>query len=305
LELTTHLAFGVTAGLVLFGRVEAALLVGLGALLPDLDREYWFVKTKVYQDEQPHRARFHNVFIMAIGYLLSPFFSLGIFLHALQDSFTTSKDRGCEWFYPISRWVKRGRYNANGEEQLPDPNEHVYFYQEDPKGLIEYADPDLREPPGPSPWRRVYGPALNSQLLDRGFLFGSITLAIIWLLAPDFSHLAIFSKPLAFYYPYVAGYLFFGFIYWAGELDRRDRAKPLKILPFKMLQERNLLKKPLFIVGLGFFAAWLTLYRIEIWANLETVFSNWILILLGILGLTLVSLIIVKLKTRKDKTAIV
>ena len=304
MELTTHLAFGVAAGLLFFGRVDAALLVGLGALLPDLDREYWFVRTRVYQDEQPHRARFHNVFMMAVGYLVSPFFSLGIFLHALQDSFTTSKDRGCEWFCPVSRLVKRGRYDANGSEQELDKNERVYFYQEDPKGLIEYADPDLREP-GPSPWRRVYGPALNSHLLDRGFLFGAITLAVIWLLTPDGSRLALFSRPLTFYWPYVAGYLFFGFVYWAGELDRRDRKEPLKILPRKMVEHSSVLKKPIFLVGLVFLGAWLALYRIEIWTNLETVSSDWILIVLGTLAVTLVSLIIIKWEIRKGKTAIV
>lgn len=304
MELTTHLAFGIAVGFLFFGRVEVALMVGLGALLPDLDREYWFVKTKTYQDEQPHRARFHNIFVVALGYLVNPFFALGIFLHALQDSLTTSKDRGCEWFYPVTRLVKRGKLDANGKEQPPEPNEHVYFYQEDPKGLIEYAEPDLREP-GPSPWRRVYGPALNSKLLDHGFLFGSIALAAIWLLAPDLSHLSLFSQPLAFYYPFAAGYLFFGFVYWAGELDRRDRSKPLRILPSKMLEERNLLKKPLFIIGLGFLAAWFILYRNEIWTNLRIISSNWLFITAGILALTLVSFIIIKWNTWKGKTAIV
>ena len=300
--MTTHLAFAIAVALVFFGRVDVALLVGLGALLPDLDREYWFVRTETYQDEQPHRARFHNVFIIALGYLLSPFFSFGIFLHALQDSFTTSKDRGCEWFYPISRWVRRGRYDVDGKEQELSPDEHVYFYQEDPKGLIEYADPDLREP-GPSPWRRVYGPALNSQLLDRGFLFGSVALALIWLLAPGSSHSALL-KPLTFYCPYVAGYLFFVFIYWSGELDRRDRDKPLKILPRRMLERRNLLKKPLFLIGLGFLVTSLALYRIEIEANLKTVFSNWLPILLGISAVLLISFILIKWETREGKTAI-
>jgi hypothetical protein len=302
--LTTHLVFGIAAGFLFLGRVDAALMVGLGALLPDLDREYWFVRTKTYQDEQPHRARFHNVFVMALGYLVSPFFSLGIFLHALQDSLTTSKDRGCEWFYPISRLVKRGKVDANGNEQQLEPKEHVYFYQEDPKGLIEYADPDLREP-GPSPWRRVYGPALNSQLLDRGFLFGSIVLAAIWLLAPDLSHLSLFSQPMSFYYPFIAGYLFFGFVYWAGELDRRDRTKPLRILPSKMLEERNFLKKPLFVISLGFLATWFTLYRNEILTNIKTISSDWLSIALGISALILISLIIVQWEIRKGKTAIV
>ena len=154
MDLPTHLAFGIAVGFVFFGRPEIALLIGLGALLPDLDREYWFIPAKTYLDEQYHRALLHNVFFMALAYLVSPFISLGIFLHALQDSFTTSKDRGCEWFYPLTRLVKRGRYDDSGTEQPLDPNENVYFYQEDPEGLIEHADPDLREP-GPSPWRRV------------------------------------------------------------------------------------------------------------------------------------------------------
>jgi len=304
LELTTHLVFGIAAGFLFLGRVDAALMVGLGALLPDLDREYWFVRTKTYQDEQPHRARFHNVFVMALGYLVSPFFSLGIFLHALQDSLTTSKDRGCEWFYPFTRLVKRGRYDADGKEQPLEPNEHIYYYQEDPKGIIEHADPDLQEP-GPSPWRRVYGPALNSQLLDRGFLFGSIALVVLWLLVPNLSHLSMFSQPLTFYYPFAAGYLFFGFVYWSGELDRRDRTKPLGILPKKMVEERNLLKKPLFIISLGFFVTWFILYRNEIWTNLQTISSNWLSLVLGAAAVFLVSFTIIKLETRKGKTAIV
>ncbi len=98
MELTTHAVFAFAVGLIFFGRADAALLLTLGALVPDLDREYWFVRVRKYQEEQPHRARFHNVFVMAAGYLLSPFFALGILLHALQDSFTTVKDRGCEWF---------------------------------------------------------------------------------------------------------------------------------------------------------------------------------------------------------------
>lgn len=291
-------------GFLLFGRPDAALLIGLGALLPDLDREYWFVRTETYKDEQPHRARFHNILVMALGFLVSPFFAFGIFLHACQDSLTTSKDRGCEWLYPISRLVKRGKLDADGNSQPSDPSERIYFYQEDPKGLIEYADPDLREP-GPSPWRRVYGPALNSQLLDRGFLFGSIALAAIWLLVPDLSHLSSLSQTLTFYYPFLAGYLFFGFIYWAGELDRRDREKPLGIFPKKMLEERNVLKKPLFIISFGFLGAWLILYRSEIWTNLQTISSSWPSIALATLALALISFIIIKWETRNGKTATV
>lgn len=71
MELTTHAVFAFAVGLIFFRRPDVALLVTLGALLPDMDREYWFVRVKKYRDEQPHRARFHNVFVMAVGYLLT------------------------------------------------------------------------------------------------------------------------------------------------------------------------------------------------------------------------------------------
>ncbi|MGB8780463.1 MAG: metal-dependent hydrolase [Candidatus Bathyarchaeia archaeon] len=302
MELTTHVVFAFAVGLIFFGRADAALLVCLGAFVPDLDREYWFVRAKKYRDEQPHRARFHNVFVMAAGFLLSPFFSLGIFMHALQDSFTTAKDRGCEWFYPLTRWVKRGTIDADGNPQLPIENGKVYFFQEDPRGIIEQADPDLRLPGDqPTPWRRIYGPALNSHLLDRGFLLGAIFLSIIWLLVPNGSNLEVFAKPWSFYYPFVAGFAFFGLVYWSGELDRRDRKEPLKIIPQTMIKHRNIWKKPLFVAGLVCLGIWLVLYRMGIWANLEAVSANWIPIVIGTTTMALLSLVLIKLEQRTNK----
>ncbi len=53
--------------------------------------------------------------------------------------------------------------------------------------LIVVDDKD--QEPGPVPWRRVYGFAQNSHLLDRGFLFGSATVALVWLMTPfDLEH---------------------------------------------------------------------------------------------------------------------
>src|SRR5438270_6873207 len=153
--------FGLAVGFVFFGRPDIAFLISLGALIPDLDSEYWFFPSKLYADEQIHRAGLHNVFIISITYLVSPFLSLGVFLHVLQDSFTTVKDRGVEWFYPFTRLAKRGRYDAQGNEEPLDPTENVYFYQEDPPGLVRFADADLQEEQDkPIPWRRVYGFAL-------------------------------------------------------------------------------------------------------------------------------------------------
>lgn len=302
MELTTHAVFAFAIGLIFFGRVDAAFLVMLGALVPDLDREYWFVKMRKYQEEQPHRARFHNVFVMAIGYLLSPFFALGIFLHALQDSFTTAKDRGAEWFFPLTRLIKRGTIDADGNTQPDIEPGKLYFYQEDPKGIVEHADPDLQEPDDkPTPWRRVYGPALNSCLLDRGFLFGSLIIAVIWLVTPDFSHLAVFSQPLSFYYPFLAAFAFFGLVYLSGELDRRDRKEPLKIIPKTMTKNKGILKKPIFAVGTAFLGVWLVLFRIEIWANLELVFANWFAIVIGLVAVLFVALVLIRLEMATNK----
>jgi hypothetical protein len=306
LELTTHAVFAFAVGLIFFGHLDIALLVTLGALVPDLDREYWFVRTRKYQEEQPHRARFHNVFVMAIGYLLSPFFALGIFLHAMQDSFTTVKDRGCEWFYPFTRMVKRGQFDAEGKEEPNIESGKIYFYQEDPKGIVEHADADLQEPDDkPTPWRRVYGFALNSCLLDRGFLIGSILLIIIWLVTPNLSRIAIFDKPGSFYSPFIAGFMAFGLIYLAGELDRRDRKVSLRIIPKTMIRRKNTFKKPIFAAGIILLVVWLILFITKITANLELLFASWLTIGLGIVAVAIVGFVIIKLETstKKKKSA--
>jgi hypothetical protein len=300
LDLPTHVLFGVAVGFVFFGHPEIAFLIGLGALVPDLDREYWFIPSQIYRDEQLHRALLHNVFIMAAAYLVSPFLSLGIFLHALLDSFTTAKDRGCEWFYPVTRLVKRGRKDANGNDEPLDPTEHVYFYQEDPKGLLENPNPNLRRLGDcPVPWRRTYGPALNSQLLDRGFLFGSIAIIVIWSFAPGGTHLAI----LLAYFPQCVRYLVGGMsiviILVAGELDRRDRAKPLRAPGLAFM------KIPLLLAGIALGCYCVFLFWTEMLTNLQAIVTNWLSVLLGVLVVALVCLVLIKWQTRAGRIAIV
>jgi hypothetical protein len=301
LNLTTHLFFGIAVGFVFFGHPEIGLLVALGSLLPDLDREYWFMASKTYRDEQYHRALFHNVFVMAAVYLLSPFVSLGMFLHVFQDSFTTIKDRGCEWLYPVTRLVKRGRKDANGNDEPLDPKEHVYFYQEDSKGLLENADPDLREVGDhPVPWRRTYGPALNGQLLDQGFLIGSIAVMLIWLLLPGTANLtSLLTFVTHNWAQCLTGYVSIGLIFASGELDRRDRAQPIKI------PELAFIKILLLAVGIALSGYSIFSVRVEILKNLEIVSGYGVPILLGILAVALISLILIKWHTRSGKIAIV
>jgi len=300
MDLPTHAFFGLAVGLVFLGHTEFALLVALGALIPDLDREYWFVKVSVYRDEQLHRALFHNVFVMGLFYLVSPFLALGIFLHMLLDSFTTSKDRGCEWFWPLSRLVKRGLYDYKMKPQPLDPKERVYFYQEDVKAVIEYAEPDLPEPE--SPWRRVYGPALNSNLLDRGFLYGAIGLTMVWMLTQYFSNNTLLLDNLSKCVSLLIAYFSIIALFIGGELDRRDQEAPFGKTQLDPLKKVSFLKMPLVILG-GFLAVlWLILYRKEILANLKLISSNWIPILAAGLIVTISSIAIVKWHTRKGQS---
>lgn len=298
MDLPTHFMFGLAVALVFFGKPEVALLVGLGALIPDLDREYWYVKPKRYADEQYHRARFHNVFAFLVAYLISPFLSLGIFLHMLQDSFTTAKDRGVEWFYPLTRFVKRGEFDMSGKKLAPDPKEKVYFYQEDPIGIIENADVDLRED-RPVPWRRVYGFAQNGHLLDKGFLFCSFVVIVIWLVSPmSLSRFNLFSTYLLANWPvWVVGYLSVLLLFAAGETQRRD-------LPAR-LPELKPIQVPLFFVGLLLFGFWIILYAQSILQNLSGIFASPLPVIAGVILLPIVSFIIVSWYTRGGKSTVV
>ena len=300
MNLTTHFFFGLAVGFLFLGQPGFALLVAFGALLPDLDREYWFLlKPQRYRDEQLHRSLFHNFFVMAGVFLFSPLVSLGMLLHTLQDALTTVKDRGCEWLYPATRLVKRGLKDADGQDEPLDPKMHVYFYQEDSKGLLENADPDLREVGDkPVPWRRTYGPALNGQLLDTGFLVGEISLIVIWMVIPGTSHATDLANFFAQkWLSFLAGFGSIGLVFASGELDRRFRQKTSKtslLDAFKVL---------LFFAGLGLGGYSLFSFRTSIYANLMT--NNWFVILLGTLVVAVIGIVILKIQTRSGRIATV
>lgn len=292
MNLVTHAVFGLAIGFIFFGRVDIAILIVVGSLLPDLDREYWFIPQREYREEQYHRALFHNIFFMIGIYLANVYASLGIFLHSLLDSFTTVKDRGCEWLFPISRLVKRGRRDANGKEQPIDPRERIYFYQEDPNGLLENADPDLRNPgEKPVPWRRIYGPALNGQILDHSILFGSLMLVLLWLIWPShYGDVVTFvnEQRLGF----LTGILSLILLYVSGELDRRGKIN------------RKYSYVILFTgIALGIYS--LSLYKDEILINLTSIFTNWMFIFVGVIAVFIVSFLVIKWHTRANKVAIV
>jgi LexA-binding, inner membrane-associated putative hydrolase len=299
MDLPTHFVFAIAVGLVFFGRYDIALLMALGALIPDLDREYWFVRVKKYADEQYHRARFHNVFMLPAAYLLSPYLSLGVFLHILQDSFTTAKDRGVEWFYPLTRLVKRGLYDPSGNPEQKDPKQHVYFYQEDPHGLVNLADTDLREGPDPVPWRRVYGFAQNSHLLDRGFLFASLALVLIWLASPltsprVLSLVTYLSSNWTFVIP---EFLWVGLFFGSGELDRYFKTKNLPT--------PRILKIPLFTLGAIAGIFWVWIIRDATITNLRVIFADPLPLIEALIVIPLVCILVILWQTRGGRDTMV
>ncbi|OLD14410.1 MAG: hypothetical protein AUI50_07165 [Crenarchaeota archaeon 13_1_40CM_2_52_14] len=236
--------------------------------------------------------------MILVGYLVNPFFSLGVFLHMLQDSFTTAKDRGVEWFYPLTRLVKRGMYDQTMSQRKPDPSVKVYFYQEDVLGYVNAADPDLREGDQPMPWRRVYGFAQNGHLLDRGFLVGSLAVIAIWLAYPfGFAHAHQFSELIESNPVWAVGYAAVAVLFAAGETQRRDKLPKLpQLKPFQV---------PLFVIGIGLLVVWFVLFRFEILANLENILADPIPLLAGVVAIPIISFILVRYYTRGGRKAIV
>jgi hypothetical protein len=294
MELTTHFISGLAIGFVVFHQPQLAFLVALGATLPDLDREYWFIPQNVYRDEQLHRSLFHNIFVISAIFLISPFLSFGLFLHSFEDSFTTVKDRGVEWLYPLTRWAKRGLYDADGKPRPLDPKEHVYLYQEDPKGFVDKADPDLQEP-GPVPWRRCYGFAQNGKIVDHGLLIGSIAIMAIWFVVPNLSNVnALAAYVQANYLLWVIGFGAVAFLFGAGELDRRDKS-PSKRGP-------QFLKYPLFIIGVALSGAWLYSFRAQIVSNMQNLASNYLFIVLSLVAILIIAIAMILWQTKLFKS---
>ena len=253
-------------------------------MLPDLDRD-WFVNFTASPEEQRHRALFHNVFFMGLAFLASPFLAIGIFLHMLQDSFTTAKDRGCEWFYPLSRKVKLGLYDEDKQPQKVDPKEHVYFYQEDPT--------DEQTGQKAVPWRRVYGPALNSQILDRMFLLGSIIVFAVLVTKLAVSDWPSFVSGLTGIEPHLLLLTSVAILLVAGaKLEGENQSTP-----------RRIAKVFFALIALAFAAAWIVWYRTPILTNLEWIASNWIPIVSGGLLIAISSWTIIAYYIRKEKSA--
>ena len=177
MNLTTHIVVAFSLGIAFFHNVGIAFMFAIGAMIPDLDREYLFVAKNYIGKHQLHRSLFHNLLFIGILYLLNPFLALGALSHSLLDSFTTATDRGVELLFPFTRLIKGFRYDIEGNE-ASNPKK-TQWWVEDPWTLLEKTtDRDLQEPTH-QPWRRSYGPFRNSRVVDWGIFIGSLVFLAI------------------------------------------------------------------------------------------------------------------------------
>jgi hypothetical protein len=153
LNLNTHFLFAAAAAAFLVGKPEAILMAGIGSIIPDLDRPYWFIPKMRVDEEEYHRSFLHNIVVLALAYLFNPYFGLGLFSHLLLDSMTTVKDRGVEWLFPFTRMISKDYWSQAEVQQEP---------------LVWM------------PWRRTYGPALNGHMLDTYVSLCSVGALVSW-----------------------------------------------------------------------------------------------------------------------------
>lgn len=178
MNLNSHILVALALGLVLTHNLDLAILVGIGASLPDLDREYIFTRRAIFRKYQLHRALFHNVFFLAGMLLFNKFFALGILVHMSMDLLTSPTDRGIELFFPIDRIVRNFFLDYNGN--VRGRSFRVSWLIQDPTVLVaKTSDPGLREVES-SPWNRVYGPFKNSGLIDWTTSYGSLLFLIVY-----------------------------------------------------------------------------------------------------------------------------
>lgn len=180
MNLTTHAVLGFAIGLAVFHNFQAAVITALGALIPDLDREYLFVAKDKIGRYQLHRSLFHNFFFLGfLFFAINPFLGVGALSHSLVDALTTPTDRGVELFFPLTRIYRGFLWSIDGDGT--NQNSSVKWWVEDPWGLLEKtSDRDLSEP-GHQPWRRTYGPFKNSRIADWGLFFASAVFSLILL----------------------------------------------------------------------------------------------------------------------------
>jgi len=224
----THVAIGILVGALFFGRLEIMVMIGIGSIIPDLDREYGFFSKESFRRRQIHRALLHNFLFIAILYFINPYLGIGAFLHTFLDSLTTTRDRGVEWLYPFSRLVTKAVYDSDGKRLELDPKHRIFFLQNDLPGLTRRTAKDIKPGELPLPNRRTYGPALSGKFLDRSLFFGSTALIAFLILVSalgfqQFVDWSFNEFSLSFTLPLLVGSVGIMLNFLVGELDRKRR----------------------------------------------------------------------------------
>ena len=292
MNLPTHFMFGVLIGVLFFGRWDIILLVAIGSVLPDIDREYGFFSKDYFRDHQLHRALCHNFFFLGILLLINPYLAIGAFSHTLLDGLNTAKDRGVEWLYPFSRLVKKARYDHDGKKIAFDIKTRVYMYQNDPVELTRKTAEDM-EDYTIRPWRRIYGPFYSGGILDTGILVGSATLILFMALMTvlgvrtfiDFYHPQISFN---FIFPLFIGVLGTSMVLSVGEVKRHIEAKRASRAPPVLWKLSFLLSISLMVAGVGL-GAYLNL------SSLGTFASNLPYLTVGILIVFITAFIVLRI----------
>ena len=138
----------------------------------------------------------------------------------------------------------------------------------------------------------------NGQLIDRGFLAGSLAVIAIWLAYPfGFAHAHQFSELIESNPVWAIGYAAVAVLFAAGETQRRDK------LP--KLPQLKAFQVPLFVIGIGLLVVWFVLFRFEMLSNLENILADPIPLLAGIVAIPVISFILVRYYTRGGRKAIV
>ena len=231
MNLSTHFVAGFALGIGLFHNDVLALIIAIGALLPDLDREYFYAARGFMGKYQTHRALLHNFVLAALLYIVSPFLALGALSHYSLDIFTSASDRGAELLFPFTRFVSRKLwlYDIGGNKE-PNKSGKSQWWVEDPYLLLQHTtDPDMQEPEEQA-WRRIYGPFKNGRIVDWAIFSSSlIFLALADVLRPNLFVYVGFSSTL----PVWGFSVFFLGIAWffaIGECINDDPATKRKTL---------------------------------------------------------------------------
>jgi hypothetical protein len=289
--------FGALIGALFFGRLDIILLVAIGSVLPDMDREYGFFSKDYFREHQLHRALFHNFVFIGIVFLISPFLAIGAFCHTLLDGLNTAKDRGVEWLYPFSRLVKKARYDHAGKKIEFDSKTKVYMYQNDPVELTRKTAEDMKDYTL-RPWRRIYGPFYSGGILDTGIFIGSTILILFLALLSVFRIRTFieFYQPqfsLSFIGPLIISVLGVSLVLGVGEIKRHIEAKRASRSPPMLYKLSFLVSLSLIAVGVGL-GAYLNP------SSYNTFINNLPYVAAGILILFLTASIVLKIYSSKS-----